>query len=485
MQQALAQTENLPTVTAARGLADVRDYQQRMVAIGIDDPFHAFWLFLGAGKTLIALMIADALYHDLSINRVLIISTVRNVEDTWPNEPCEWSHLEHINITPVRGSLKQRLSALNNGNHYHAINVENVKWLTSLYPVKKSPKSGVLNCAWPFDMVIMDESGLFRNPASQRFKALRRMRPWIHRMVQLSASPAPKGLINLWSQIYLLDGGKRLGHNITAYRNRYFERQYSGFGYMPRPGSQGLIINAIGSLATTLLPEDYQSLPEVLTRPVYCDLPSAAFDQYKTMEHESILTIAGEDLIAVSAAVLYGKLIQLANGAYYTDDKGTWNSFHNAKLDALAQIVDECDQRPLIVAYIYRSDKARLKERFPSMVFLGDSKRGDRLIERWNNDEIPLLGVQPQSGGHGLNLQKGHAHGIVWFSLTPDLELFEQLNGRLNRTGQRHITSNYLLIARRTVDELVWASLKDKDATQLSIKAAFVDYIEGLQTTQP
>ena len=445
----------------------------------IDNPFYAQWLFLGAGKTVISLMTADELLNTLRVNKVLIISTVHNVEATWPDEPGEWEHLQHIDITPLRGSPAKRQKLLSDGCDYHAINCENVGWLTQQYPVTKNAGTGVLTCDWPYDMVILDESGLFRNPSAKRFKYLRKMRPFIKRMIQLTGTPAPKGAHNLWTQSYLLDQGERLENTVTKFRNRWFDQNYMGWGYEIKTGAFEEITELMSDLVTTLDRDDYLDLPEVITKVIFCDLPAKAKMMYDELEAESILQLRDHTIVADGGGVLFGKMIQLANGAYYTDDKGTYSEFHDAKLKMLSQIIDEVEGQPLMIVYNYKSDAARIRQRFPTVEFMSDAKDVGKLIARWNNDEIPLLAVQPQSAGHGLNLQKGHAHGIVWFGLTPNLELYDQLNGRLDRSGQRHTTTNYLLVAKDTIDEKIVDILVSKTATQEQLMSAFYQYVDG------
>ena len=458
--------------------ADFRPYQNFMVDKGVELKNLAIWADLGLGKSVMAMTIADELYKTLNAERILVVSTIRNVEATWPQEVHEWEHLYKYTVVPIRGNEQTRLQLLQNPSPVHAINLENLAWLVKQHPVKKNRKTKELSCTWPYDMVILDESGLFRNQASGRFKALRKMQPFINRMVQLTGTPMPKGLENLWSQIFLLDQGERLGRTITAFRQRWFYRNENGFGYSARDGAKEEILAKLSDICFTLKSDDYLDVPKMIVNPVLCRVPDAAMVKYKEFAKESIVEMGENVIIAKNGGVLFGKLSQLASGAFYTDTAGNWDSFHDAKLDTLSDLFDENDL-PLLIAYNFKSDKARLKEKFPDMVFADEIKSSKELVNGWNAGKFHRLAIHPKSGGHGLNMQKGHSAGIIWFSLTPDLELYLQLNGRLERSGQKHVLINTLLVAEGTIDQRILKILADKESTQDDLTNAFRVYIEG------
>ncbi len=468
-----------------RPKSEMHDYQNRLVSIFKEQPYAAMWAFMGAGKSTVALTAVDELYKECRLDKVLVISTVRNVDVTWPEEPGEWEHLSHLTVTPLRGTPKQRSQALFDPNPFHAINVENLKWLVSQFKVSKNRKTGVLSSNWPYDTVVLDESGLFRKHDTNRFKSLRKMRPFINRIYQLTGTPAPKGLENLWSQVFLMDQGQRLGRTLTSYRQQYFYPNPNGYGYLPRETAQTDVLDKLKDICFTLKEDDYLTLPEMLFRPIKCHLSPAAMEKYRELEKERILEIGDDIIKADQAGVLYGKLLQLANGAYYTDLEGNWSTFHDVKLDVLQQVVEEAAGKPLLIAYNFKSDEARLRQRFPTMEFIKDhkGKASSVLQQRWNNDDIPLLAAQPKSAGHGLNMQKGNAHGIVWFGLNPDLELYLQLNKRIHRQGQRFVTVNHIIMAEGTIDEKVVATLNSKSVTQDDIMNAFRLYVK--KTSRP
>ena len=461
---------------------DMHVYQNRMVDILHDVPYAAVWAEMGLGKSSMALTAFDDLYKTLRCEKALIISTVRNVDVTWPDEIDNWEHLSHLPYTRIGGTPAQRTALLDDPQPIHAINVENLKWLVSQYKVRKNRRTGLKSCDWPYDMVVLDESGLFRNHDTTRFRALRKMRPFIDRMIQLTGSPLPKGLMNLWSQVYLLDQGERLGRTIGAYRQQWFYPNPNGFGWLPRHGAKEEIIEKLSDICFTLRSDDYLEIPEMVINPVYCTLPDAVLGKYNDFVNNQVAEFGDTVLVGVNAGVLYGKTLQLANGAYYTDDKGNWEEFHNAKLGLLEQITEETTG-PLFVAYKFKFDRARIKSRFPKAVFL-DEYKGSKLrdlVARWNNDEIDMLVAQPQSAGHGLNMQKGNCAGVVWFGLNPDLDLFLQFNARIRRQGQQNTTINHMLIARGTVDESVIPVLTMKEATQDAVMNAFKLYIERMR----
>jgi hypothetical protein len=270
-----------------------------MVDKGLELPNLAIWAGLGLGKTTMEMTIVDELYKTLRAEKILVISTIRNVEATWPTEVHEWEHLDEYTVVPIRGDEDDRRMFMNNPSPIHAINLEMLGWLVKQFPVTKNRKTKVLSCDWPYDVVVLDESGLFRNQASGRFKALRKVRPFINRMIQLTGTPSPKGLENLWSQIFLLDQGERLGRTITSFRQKWFYRNESGYGYSPRDGAREEILAKLSDICFSLKQKDYLNVPEMLVNPVICPLPKSARDKYKEFAKESIVEFGDKTLIAI------------------------------------------------------------------------------------------------------------------------------------------------------------------------------------------
>ena len=399
------------------------EYQAYCIDYLLERPAAALWLKPGMGKTVTALTAADRLLYDyFAVSKVLVIAPLRVAEDTWTRESAKWDHLQHLRVSRVLGSARERLAALAVEADVYCINRENVPWLVKLYGL-----------AWPFELVIVDESSSFRNPSAQRFKALRKVRPLIKYIWELTGTPRPRSLLDLWAQVYLLDRGERLGKTMTEYKNRYFtpgrRNGYVVYEWTPRPGAEAEVYSKISDICVSMQARDYLKLPELVA------LSPEARELYDRMERETILELAGEVIDAGSAAAVNGKLLQIAGGAVYDDDHVA-HELHTAKLDALEDILEEANGEPVLVAYNFRHERDRILARFPQAVQLKDSET----IAAWNRGEIPVLLAHPAGAGHGLNLQDG-GHIIVWFSPTYDQELIEQFIDRLYRQGQRETTS--------------------------------------------
>ena len=443
-----------------------RPYQRYAIRRIIDTPAVALLLDMGMGKTVSTLTAINELMFDrFEVHRVLVIAPLRVALSTWRDECEMWEHTRHLRISVAVGDLRTREEALAEDADIYVVNRDVVKWLVGYYRAK-----------WPFDMVVVDESSSFKNPASQRFKALRKVRPLVQRVVLLTGTPAPNGLMDLWSQLYLLDRGERLGRTLTEYRERYFRPgQQSGhivYSYDARPGAEQEIFRRIGDICVSMKSEDYLTLPPLVQNVVRVRLPEAAAKRYREMERELVLSIGEADITAVSAAVLSNKLLQMANGAVY-DTEGKVVKLHDAKAEALDEIISCNEGKSVMVIYSYRHDLDALRRRYPKARELKTA--GD--IRAWNAGQIPLLLVHPQSAGHGLNLQHG-GHIVVWYGLTWSLEAYQQTNKRLHRPGQTEPVVLHHLVARDTVDEDVMRALEGKAAGQESMLEAVKARIE-------
>lgn len=414
-------------------------------------------LGLGLGKTISTLTAIADLIDGFAVNKVLVIAPLRVANSVWKQEASGWEHTRHLRINIATGSEKVRLSALQTTADIVVINRENVEWLVKFYGKK-----------WPFDYVVIDESSSVKSNSSRRFKALKAVKPFINYMTLLTGTPTPNGLLDLWSQVYLIDGGSTLGKTFTAYKQRFFEADYMGYKFTPKAGANENIHELIRPFTLSMSAEDYLSVPGRLDSVVTVNLPPKAAAQYADFERDLLLQIEGEELEAVNAAVLAGKLLQMANGAIYTDAAKNFAELHTEKLDALAGIVEDNPGENLLIAYNFKSDLARLRKRFPEAVVLD---KDPHTIERWNNGDIRTLLAHPASAGHGLNLQRGGSV-IVWFGLSWSLELDQQFNGRLHRQGQTKPVRIIRIITEGTIDERVLNVLSDKDATQSKLLSA-------------
>ena len=391
-------------------------------------------------------------------------------EDTWAREAAKWDHLRYLRIAKILGPEKQRLAALNIDADIYVINRENVVWL-------------VEHCGkrWPFDMVIIDELSSFKSNKAQRFRALRKVRPLIKRIVGLTGTPAPNGLIDLWPQVYLLDRGERLGKTIRGYRERYFvpgrRNRTTVFNWIPKPEAEKAIYDKLSDICVSMSANDWLELPERIDNFIPVQLSPEAREQYRRLERDLLLPLAGSDVVANTAAALSIKLLQMANGAVY-DENGLAKEIHNAKLEALEDILEAANGQPVLVYYSFRHDLERLQRYLKKHKPRQLKYQAD--IEDWNRGEIPVLLAHPASAGHGLNLQAG-GHIIVWFGLTWSLELYQQANARLDRQGQQQGVIVHHLVAEGTVDEDVKRALEGKALGQEALLSAVKARIEGVR----
>lgn len=410
-------------------------------------------LDMGLGKTVSTLTAINNLMYDrFEVGRVLVIAPKRVAEDTWSTEAQKWDHVRHLVISQVLGSRKQREAALDVEADIYVINRENVTWLVEY-----------LGKTWPFDMIVVDELSSFKNHSAKRFKSLRKVRPLSKRFVGLTGTPAPNGLLDLWPQIYLMDGGERLGKTFTGYKDRYFfpdkMNGYVVYSWKPKPGAEEAIHQKIQDICISMKAKDYLDLPGRIVNDIEVRMSSSEMEQYRELEREKLLELDGQEITALTAGSAYGKLLQLANGAVYTAE-GEFTELHERKMDALEEILEASCGKTVLVFYNFRHDYERLQRRFGGRTLEGPSD-----IREWNAGRIPLLLAHPASMGHGLNIQAG-GHIIVWFGLNPSLELYQQANARLDRQGQTETVIIHRLITKGTLDEDVVKKLEMKDSTQ-------------------
>lgn len=436
-----------------------------------------FW-GMGSGKTVTVLTWFDqAKYERGTINNAIVIAPKAVALDTWMSEHDKWDHLGHLRVALIVGSKAERIAALRSKADVYIVNVDNVAWLIS-----------TLGGYWPFECTIIDESSKFKNQASTRYKALRKVIPRSKRVILLTGTPAPNGLLDVWAQLYLLDQGKRLGGTFKGYRTRYFDRIYAdGYveHYEPRRGSERHIYRLIGELCSSMQPEDYLELPG--RRDIFHEIkaPKKVQDAYKRFEREHILSLEDKDIYALSQSALTGKLEQYANGFVYEDAKThDWHEIHDLKLEAVEDILDGSEGQPVLVFYKFQADYERLKDRFGFEKLTSSNARD--VVKRWNEGKIKRLAAHPASAGHGLNMQAG-GHIIVWYGITWDLEHYQQAVKRLERQGQKDVVINHILYCSWTIERRIKSSLEKKDGRQRALLDAVKElrsmYLTGVVQT--
>lgn len=445
-------------------------YQQYAIKKIISLPAVGLFMDMGMGKTVCTLTALWNLRYDyFDISRVLVIAPLRVADTTWSDEVNKWEHLKELKLSKILGPEQQRLKALETKADIYLINRENVSWLVSQYKND-----------WPFDMVVVDELSSFKSPKSNRFKDLRKVLPYIKRIVGLTGTPAPNSLMDLWPQLYLLDRGERLGRTLTAYRDRYFEpdkrNQHIVYSYKLKPMAEQQIHEQISDICISLSAKDYLELPERIDNIVKVKLDDEAMEKYKELEREKLLELKDREITAATAAVVVGKLLQLANGGIY-DEEGEAHYLHRCKLEALKEILDDANGKPVLVFYNYRHDYEALMSCFKKLKPRKLDTAGD--IEDWNKGEIQMLLAHPASVGHGLNLQAG-GNIIIWYGLTWSLELYQQANARLHRQGQTNTVIIHHLVAEGTVDEHVMEVLQTKDKGQSTLLEAVNAKVKAL-----
>lgn len=438
------------------------NYQKFATDFIINHPVSAVLLEMGLGKSVISLSAINELMLDyFDVSRTLVIAPLRVANSTWPDEIKKWDHLKHLNYSVVIGSEKERLDALRKPAHIYLINRENVDWLIT--------KSGV---SWKFDMVVIDELSSFKSYQAKRFKSLLKVRPKIKRIVGLTGTPSSNGLMDLWAEFRLLDMGERLGRYITYYRQNFFvpdkRNQQMIFSYKPKEGSEKMIYSLISDITISMKSKDFLKMPECVMNEVVVSLSDKEQKLYDSLKQDMVLSLEENEIDAINAAALSNKLLQMSNGAVYNDDKESLH-IHDRKLDALEDLIEGANGKPVLVAYWFKHDLEKIKDRFDVREI-----KSAKDISDWNEGKIPVALIHPASAGHGLNLQAGGST-LIWFGLTWSLELYQQTNARLYRQGQDSTVVIHHILTKGTIDEDVMKALKAKE----KIQDALIDSVKA------
>lgn len=423
-------------------------------------------LDMGLGKTVISLTaILNLMFDRFEVKKTLVIAPLRVANTVWPEEKNQWDHTHFLRMSVITGSAKQRKEALCTSADIYVINRENVKWLIAFFEDEK--------ISWPFDMVVIDELSSFKNHKSQRWKALKKVRPMIRRMVGLTGTPASNGLMDLWAETYLIDSGKRLGRFIGRYREAFFKADgmnpYTGvvYNYSPLPGAEKDIYERISDISVSMKSKDYLNMPERIEVNHYVEMDPKEKRLYDKMKDQLLVTLDGETIDASNAAVLSGKLMQMANGAIYNDKKEV-KMIHNKKLLMLSDLIEQANGQNVLIAYWYKHDLSRILNYLKELGYAPREIRTDTDITDWNAGRIPIGLISPASAGHGLNIQKG-GHILIWFSLIWSLEMYQQTNARLWRQGQKDVVTIHHILTKDTIDEQIQKALSRKETTQSSL----------------
>lgn len=432
------------------------EYQNYATDFILSHPISAVFLEMGLGKSVITLSaIFDLCLDSFLVCKVLVIAPLRVARDTWPSEIKKWEHLKGLSYSVAVGTEKERIDALMTRSTLYIINRENVDWLVN--------KSGI---PFDFDMVVIDELSSFKSYGAKRFKSLLKVRPSVNRIVGLTGTPSSNGLMDLWAEFRILDLGQRLGRYITHYRNTYFTPDKRNaqviFSYKPLPGAEDKIYSQISDITISMKSIDYLKMPECIVNEVSVSLNEKEWNIYSKFKDDMVTKLGDEEIDAVNAAVLSGKLLQMANGAVYDSENKT-HIIHDKKLDALEDLIEGANGKPVLVAYWFKHDLERIRNRF-----LVRQIKASKDIEDWNDGNIPIAVIHPASAGHGLNLQSGGST-LIWFGLTWSLELYQQTNARLYRQGQNETVIIHHIITKGTIDEDVMTALTRKEETQASL----------------
>lgn len=438
------------------------EYQTYAINFILEHPVAAVLLEMGLGKSVITLTaIYELMLNRFEVQKVLVIAPLRVARDTWPAEIEKWEHLTGLTYSVAIGTEAERLAALRRPAHLYLINRENVDWLIT--------KSGI---PFDFDMVVVDELSSFKSHAAKRFKSLLKVRPTVKRMVGLTGTPSSNSLMDLWAEFRILDMGQRLGRYITHYRNNFFvpdkRNQQMIFSYKPRAGAEDAIYRLISDITISMKSADFLKMPECIINEVPVALSEKEWSVYQALKEDMVVDLKDEEIDAVNAAALSGKLLQMANGAVYNEEKEVIH-IHDRKLDALEDLIEGANGKPVLVAYWYNHDLQRIKERFSVREI-----KTSQDIKDWNNSDIPVAVIHPASAGHGLNIQFGGST-IIWFGLTWSLELYQQTNARLWRQGQKSTVVIHHIIAKDTIDEDVMKALRKKE----KIQSALIDSVKA------
>ena len=440
-----------------REIYNPHEYQTHCTQFILENTSAGLFLDMGLGKSVITLTALVDLLHDrFEVSKVLVIAPLRVAGTTWLDEVRKWDHLQNLTLSKVLGSAKERTMALYKKADIYTINRENVPWLVDFYKND-----------WPFDMVIIDELSSFKSPSAKRFKALKKIRHKIKRIVGLTGTPAPNGLLDIWSQIYLLDGGERLGRTFSGYRGRYFHPQKYINGGIPtdyalNDDAEDKIYDRISDICISMKALEYLKMPEIIFNKIEVALSEKEMSLYRKLERDLLLPLEESDVDAANAAVLSNKLLQMSGGAVY-DEYGDVQHIHDRKLEALEDLIEAANGKPVLIYYGFRHEKDRIKKCFEAEEI---NTSGD--IAKWNKGEMAIALCHPASAGHGLNLQSGGCT-IIWFGVTWSLELYQQANARLWRQGQKQTVIINHILTRQTIDERVMQALDNKDTGQKAL----------------
>lgn len=444
------------------------EYQKFATQFILANPIAAVFLEMGLGKSVITLTaLFDLCLDQFLIRKVLVIAPLRVARDTWPLEIEKWNHLDGLTYSVAVGTEVERISALTKPADVYLINRENVDWL-----INKSGHS------FNFDMVVIDELSSFKSYQAKRFRSLLKVRPKVKRIVGLTGTPSSNGLMDLWAEFRLLDFGERLGRYITQYRMNFFvpdkRNQQMVFSYKPKPGAEAAIYQQISDITISMKSADFLQMPKCVINEVEVKLSEKERTIYDELKREMVVSLGEEEIDASNAATLSGKLLQMANGAIYNEEKSVLH-IHDRKLDALEDLIEGANGKPVLVAYWYKHDLERIKKRFP----VREIQTSKDILD-WNNGNISLAAIHPASAGHGLNLQSGGST-LIWFGLTWSLELYQQTNARLWRQGQESTVIIHHIISKDTIDEDVMKALKKKEKVQGNLIDAVKARIGGGQ----
>ncbi len=452
------------------------EYQELAAKFAYDRPYCCLFMDMGMGKTVTTLSLIDRLiYEDMEVRKVLIVAPLKVAKMTWTDELEKWPHLARLRAVRVLGTEKQRREALGRDADIYLINRENLAWLVS--EVQSSVRAR--KATWPFDMVVLDELSSYKNHKSVRFKFFRLVRPQCARVIGLTGTPAPNGYMDLWAQLYCIDRGKALGQGLTKYRYDHFDAgQRNGsvvFNWTMKKGHERIIAKALEETCLTLRAKDYLDTPHFTRNTVFVEMPFDVAKQYKDFERDQIIRLrdSGEEITAMTAGALRCKLLQFANGAVYMNgeeyvagEAREWKVFHEEKLNALEDILEESQGKPVFVAWAYKHDRDRIIKRFGKRgIVQFDGKNDEAVKAAWNRGEIPILLTHPASVAYGLNLQDGGST-IVWFGMTDSLELYQQFNARLERQGQKCAGFIHHIVTKDTEDETMLPRMDGKTSTQ-------------------
>lgn len=445
------------------------EYQIHCTEFIIANTSAGLFLDMGLGKSVITLTaLVDLLHDSFEVSKVLVIAPLRVANTTWLDEVLKWKHLKNLRVSRVLGSARDRTMALHKKADIYTINRENVPWLVELYKNE-----------WPFDMVIIDELSSFKSPSAKRFRALKKVRHKIKRIVGLTGTPAPNGLLDIWSQLYLLDGGERLGRTFSGYRGRYFHPQKYVNGGIPtdyalNDDAEEKIYNKISDICISMKALEYLKMPEIIFNKVEVELSEKEMKLYRKLERDLLLPLEDSDVDAANAAVLSNKLLQMAGGTVYDEYKDV-HQIHDRKLDALEDLVEAANGKPVLIYYGFKHERDRIRKRFET----GEINTSED-IAKWNRGEMKIALCHPASAGHGLNLQEGGST-IIWFGITWSLELYQQANARLWRQGQKQTVVIHHILAKDTIDQRVMMALDNKDTGQNALIEAVKARIENIK----